>query len=113
LRTIPALCLQRNGGGWSVARLPVRDWEDEMIGRILYGACAAALVTTTAVIAQPSASETAKADPNKQICRMVGDTGSRLGRFRACHTAQEWIELRRQTKQNIDHIQNARPWNAG
>ena len=82
-----------------------------MIGRILYGACAAALVTTTAVIAQPSASDTAKSNPNKQICRTISDTGSRLGRYRACHTAAEWIELRRQTKQNIDHIQNARPMN--
>ena len=82
-----------------------------MIGKILYGACAVALVTTTAVIAQPSASDTAKSAPNKQICRTISDTGSRLGRYRACHTAQEWIELRRQTKQNIDHIQNARPAN--
>jgi hypothetical protein len=84
-----------------------------MIGRIVYGACAVALVATTAVMAQPSADITAKSDANKQICRTIGDTGSRLGRYRACHTAQEWIELRRQTKQNIDHIQNARPWNSG
>lgn len=84
-----------------------------MIGRILYGGCAIALVAATALIAQPSASDTSKSDPNKQICRVIADTGSRLGRYRACHTAQEWIELRRQTKQNIDHIQNARPWNSG
>jgi hypothetical protein len=82
-----------------------------MIGRIVYGACAVAMVATTAVMAQPSASTTAGSDANKQICRVVADTGSRLGRYRACHTAQEWIELRRQTKQNIDHIQNARPMN--
>ena len=82
-----------------------------MMGRMIYGAVALALVTTTAVIAQPSASDTAKSNPNKQICRTISDTGSRLGRYRACHTAQEWIELRRQTKQNIDHIQNARPMN--
>jgi hypothetical protein len=84
-----------------------------MIGRIVYGACAVALVAGAAVMAQPSADTTAKSDANKQICRTIGDTGSRLGRYRACHTAQEWIELRRQTKQNIDHIQNARPWNSG
>jgi len=82
-----------------------------MGGKILYGACAVALVTTTAVIAQPSESDTVKSPPNKQICRVTSDIGSRLGRSRACHTAQEWIELRRQTKQNIDHIQNARPAN--
>jgi len=86
-----------------------------MIGRGYYGACAIALVTATAVMAQtvaPTAGST-KNDANKQICRTFGDTGTRLGRYRACHTEQEWIELRRQTKQNIDHIQNARPWNAG
>lgn len=83
-----------------------------MIAKIVYGACAVTLIATTAVMAQPSASTTAKSDANKQICRTISDTGSRLGRYRACHTAQEWIELRRQTKQNVDHIQNARPWNA-
>jgi hypothetical protein len=83
-----------------------------MIGKILYGACAAALVTATALLAQPGASGNSKSDANKQICRNMADTGSRLGHYRACHTAQEWIELRRQTKQNIDHIQNARPWRA-
>jgi hypothetical protein len=81
-----------------------------MIGRVFYGACAVAMVTATAVIAQP-ASTNSNGDANKQICRTITDTGSRLGHYRACHTAQEWIELRRQTKQNIDRIQNARPMN--
>jgi hypothetical protein len=62
-------------------------------------------------MAQPSADTTAKSDANKQICRTMSDTGSRLNRSRACHTAQEWTELRRQAKANVDHIQNARPWN--
>jgi hypothetical protein len=81
-----------------------------MIGRLLYGACGAALVTATAVIAQPSSGDS-NGNANKQICRTLSDTGSRLGRYRACHTAQEWTELRRQTKQNVDRIQNARPMN--
>jgi hypothetical protein len=83
-----------------------------MIGKVLYGLCGAALVTATAVLAQPSLSADSKGDGNKQICHTFADTGSRLSRYRACHTAQEWIELRRQTKQNVDHIQNARPWRA-
>ena len=77
-----------------------------MIGRLVYGACAIALVTTTAVMAEPSRSS--NSDANKQICRNVADTGSRLGHSRECHTAQEWVELRRQTEQNISHIQNSR-----
>ena len=84
-----------------------------MIGKTMHMVCAAALVTATAVIAQAPATNGAgsSADANKQICRTIADTGSRLGRYRACHTAQEWAELRRQTKQNVDRIQNARPWN--
>ena len=84
-----------------------------MIAKTLQCLSAAALVAASAVIAQPSGTDaaTSSGDANKQICRTIADTGSRLGRYRACHTAQEWAELRRQTKQNVDHIQNARPWN--
>ena len=82
-----------------------------MNGKALHGLCAALLVTATAVIAQPSGTDASgsKGNANKQICRTMADTGSRLGRYRACHTAQEWAELRRQTKQTVDHIQNFRP----
>ena len=45
------------------------------------------------------------ADPNKKICRTIADTGSRLKRSRACHTAREWEDLRRQTELNIEKIQ--------
>jgi hypothetical protein len=78
-----------------------------MIGRFVYGACALGLVTATAVLAEPATNNSNHA--NKQICRAVADTGSRLGRSRECHTVQEWDELRRQTQQNIDRIQNNRP----
>lgn len=82
-----------------------------MIGKALYGLCAVTLIAATAVIAQPSATDGANSSPdaNKQICRVIADTGSRLGRHRACHTAQEWAELRRQTKQTVDRIQNFKP----
>ena len=84
-----------------------------MIGRLVHIAGGAALIVATAVLAQPPAAEgsASKADANRKICRSYGDIGSRLGRSRACHTAQEWAELRRQMKQTVDHIQNARPWN--
>jgi hypothetical protein len=85
--------------------------EMQMIGRMLSGACAIALVTTTAVMAQPSTGSQSKDDANKQICRTSVDIGSRLARTRACHTAQEWAELRRQARQNVDHIQNSRAAN--
>jgi hypothetical protein len=78
---------------------------------MLYGAAAAALITATAAMAQPAdAGSTAGAD--KQICRTTADTGSRLGRSRACHTAQEWADLRRQTRQNVDRIQTRQAMNS-
>lgn len=82
-----------------------------MIGRMFYGACAMALLTTTAVMAEPSARET-QSGADKQICHSSADTGSRLGRTRACHTAQEWADLRRQTRQNVDRIQTRQAMNA-
>jgi hypothetical protein len=86
------------------------EMENFMVGRILYSVCAVALVTATAVIAQPSGSES-KSGSDKQICRAAPDTGSRLGRSRICHTAEEWAELRRQTQQNIDRIQTGHATN--
>jgi len=80
-----------------------------MIGRVFYGACAVALIGTTAVMAEPR--NGSNDDANKQICRSISDTGSRLGHVRECHTAQEWAELRRQMQQNIDRIQNSRAAN--
>jgi hypothetical protein len=80
-----------------------------MIGKALHLVSAVMLVAGTAVVAQPSDGGSSQSNANKQICRTTPDTGSRLGRTRSCHTAQEWIELRRQTKQNVDRIQSMRP----
>ena len=83
-----------------------------MIGRISYGVCALALVATTAVMAEPSRT-TAKNGAEKQICRTVADTGSRLNRSRECHTAREWTEMRRVNRMDIEHVQNTRPMSSG
>jgi hypothetical protein len=80
-----------------------------MIGKALQLGAAVALVAGTALVAQPSESGSSQTSANKQICRTIADTGSRLGRYRACHTAQEWAELRRQSKQNVERIQSHRP----
>ena len=85
--------------------------EMQMIGRMLLGACAIALVTTAAVMAQPSTGGESKSNANKQICRTQMDIGTRLARTRSCHTAQEWAELRRQARQHIDRIQNMKAAN--
>ena len=65
-----------------------------MIGKLMFGPCAIALVSATAVLAQPPQGGSS-GDANRLICRSMADTGSRLGHTRACHTAREWTELRR------------------
>ena len=84
-----------------------------MIGRAMCVLGIAALFAGAAALADPPAGGGAspkanKADPNRMICRTLNEGGSRLDRRYACHTAAEWAELRRQTRQNIDHIQNSR-----
>ena len=73
---------------------------------------AAALVGTAAA-ASDGTNQTGRSDPNKMICRTISDSGNKLKRERACHTASEWRELRRQTRETIEHIQNSRASNGG
>jgi hypothetical protein len=74
----------------------------------------AALLAGAAALANPPAAgdaslKSSKADPNRMMCRTLNESGSRLDRRYACHTAAEWAELRRQTRATIDHIQTTRP----
>jgi hypothetical protein len=77
-----------------------------MIRHILPAAAASLICASGASAAEGSKHR----DPNKRVCRTIFDTGSRLNRSRACHTQAEWEELRRQTKQKIENIQNNRPF---
>jgi hypothetical protein len=79
-----------------------------MIGKTFTFLGTAALLAGVALAAQPAAREEPKKDGERLICRTITENGSRLGGRRSCHTAQEWAELRRQTKQTIDSIQNSR-----
>lgn len=47
-------------------------------------------------------------DPNEMVCRTVSSTESRLGRQRICMTRQQWVDSRRQTRQNTEQTQNNR-----
>ncbi|HEY5724037.1 MAG TPA: hypothetical protein VIT45_17135 [Allosphingosinicella sp.] len=78
--------------------------------KMLLGLCA---VTIAAAFGSGAAGamEKAKAknDPNKVVCRNVSESGSRLKSKRVCHTNAQWAEIRREAKEQIDHIQNTRP----
>jgi hypothetical protein len=82
-----------------------------MIARLICGLCAAALCAGTAVAGETSSKSTPRGDPDKVVCRVSQDTGSRLGKIRVCKTNAQWAEMRRQTQETIDHIQNNRAAN--
>ncbi len=78
------------------------------ISQTFLGLGAVALAAAAAAASPPSATGAGK-DANKMICRTVTELGSRLNKTRACHTKAEWEDLRRQTRQNVQNIQDRRP----
>jgi hypothetical protein len=47
-------------------------------------------------------------DPNRQICRTMESTGSRLQRKRECRTASEWAEQQALDRQSVERSQASR-----
>lgn len=82
-----------------------------MLKPFIFGLVATAMVASSAMAAERSKRK--GGNPNKMICRVESEIGSKLRRTRACHTKAEWEELRRQTQANVEHIENARPCNCG
>lgn len=81
-----------------------------MIKPFIFAFVAAAMMAGGAMAAEKGKK---RGDPNRMICKMESELGSKLRRTRACHTQAEWEELRRQTRANVEHIENARPCNCG
>lgn len=79
-----------------------------MIARTISAFCATALMGGMLAAQQPAAQPAPKAASERMICQSVPDQGSRFVSRRICHTRAEWAELRRQTRDTIDHIQNSR-----
>ena len=78
-----------------------------MIRKIVLALAAAALAGGAASAAtKPKKAD--RDDPNKLICKTLEESGQKLRRTRACHTAAEWRELQRQTRAAIERIQNSR-----
>ena len=75
------------------------------MAKLLLAALSVALIGTGALATEPAA----KAGSDKVTCRTETAVGSRLAKTRACHTPAEWAELRRQTRENVQNIQDRRP----
>ena len=65
---------------------------------------AALLLTGTAAIAADGR-EPESGKKNGMICRAQGETGSRLGGKKVCMTREQWEDMKRETRQNIDRAQ--------
>jgi hypothetical protein len=67
----------------------------------------AAFVVASIPLAGAAAQQAKKSNyGTKKICKVEGETGSRLGGVKRCRTQQEWDELKRETRQQIDRAQN-------
>jgi hypothetical protein len=64
-----------------------------------------ALVSTTAIAADDRASED-KADPNRQICKSITVTGSRMTK-RVCRTMAEWKNVLELSPEDAQRIKSA------
>ena len=59
--------------------------------------------------AKVSAAQPARArDPNRQICVMEEQTGSRVGGRRVCRTAAEWDAQHRATRNMVEGVESYR-----
>ena len=70
-----------------------------MIARTVCGLCALVMIAGAASANGTSGKGAAKNDPDKVVCRLSNDTGSRLGRVKVCMTSAQWAEARRKTKE--------------
>ena len=79
---------------------------------VLKFAAAALLAGGIAVGVQASPSDQSDpakdaTDPNKKICRSMGETGSRLKVQKVCMTRAEWDDIRRQQRMAVEHGQTS------
>ncbi|MGN6058396.1 MAG: hypothetical protein ACTHOI_07410 [Sphingomicrobium sp.] len=74
------------------------------------------IVAATFAIAAPVGAQTPPAqtpapaaskdkDPNRLICERQEEIGSRLGGKKVCHTAAQWDELRKSSRQQVEDWQ--------
>ena len=71
----------------------------------------AVLISSVGLAQAPSSSRSSNAsgnNPNQRICRVIGETGSRLGSNRVCMTRAQWEAQRRETRQDIEQSQSQR-----
>lgn len=73
----------------------------------LVSLAAAALVVASPAFSQNAAPAPQNANPAKPklICETEEDIGSRLGRKRVCHTAEQWQQIKAESRDAIEKYQ--------
>jgi hypothetical protein len=74
----------------------------------------AAVAATLAFSSHPAAAGDTRTneeigDPNRMICRTQHATGSRLKKGKICMTAQEWADIKRDSRLTLEGAQQRRP----
>jgi hypothetical protein len=76
-----------------------------MFSKITLAALVALL--PAAALADPPATRPGTArqpDPNRRVCRLIGDTGWRTGTGRVCKTQADWDRIARQNADDYDRV---------
>lgn len=82
--------------------------------KIIAAIISLSLVPATAALAEKKKDQSADmGDSDRVICETIKKTGSRLAKERACHTAAEWAEMRRQQRMTTDRVQAFKPCQVG
>ena len=74
----------------------------------LVAVAVASLIVTSPALSQnttPAPAQNANPAKPKLICESEQDIGSRLGRKRICHTAEEWQRIKSETRDAIEKFQ--------
>jgi hypothetical protein len=69
---------------------------------------ATCLIVATPALSQnttPAPAQNANPAKPKLICETEEDIGSRLGRKRVCHTAEQWQQIKAETRDAIEKYQ--------
>ena len=74
--------------------------------RIIATVICLALLPTTGALAQKANQSDDMGEADRLICKSIKKPGSRIAVSRSCHTAEEWAQIRRQTRQTVEKIQS-------
>ncbi|HKX91301.1 MAG TPA: hypothetical protein VJM15_02600 [Sphingomicrobium sp.] len=64
-----------------------------------------AFAQVTSIATNNPAPKSVQGDPNKIICEVERETGTRLGAVKICRTALEWQEMRQAHRRDLEMVQ--------